>query len=187
MAGKAVVVVMTVVVLGLAPMCGGSQTRPANGGEKQAAVAPAPAPRPGGFASTGSFLVPPATPGEYRTSVQGCLAGGKEAAKGTRSRRSGRQADEIRVHALGTGIVVNHLLTHTCCLEASVTSTVEGNTVRIREELFGKPCRCMCRSTIRTAVALTPGDYRVQVDLFAHGESKRVHEEDVSVKRLRGN
>lgn len=131
--------------------------------------------RSGAFGPIGvrGVLLPPSTPGESRWDVAGCAAeaaGGEEATKAyavapTRA----PLADPVRIGQTGTGIVVHHDVDHACCLAADVTAAVEGSAVRVRETLSGTPCRCVCRSSLRTAIGLAPGSYELTVEVDRSG------------------
>jgi len=134
------------------------------------------------------LLLPPATAGESITRLAGCLAeadadeaaGERHPAVATRSRGA---APEVAVSALGNGVVVAHDLQHACCLKGAVLTRVDGATVRVRETLSGSPCRCLCQSTLKTAVALAPGAYTVEVVLVSGGSERTVASEPITVGR----
>lgn len=136
----------------------------------------------------GGLLLPPATAGESISRLAGCLseaasdeaAGARHPVVATRSRGA---APEVAVSALGHGVIVAHDLQHACCLKGAVETRVDGATVRVRETLSGSPCRCLCRSTLKTAVALAPGAYTVEVVLVNGGSERTVATEQVSVGR----
>jgi hypothetical protein len=52
----------------------------------------------------------------------------------------------------------------------------------VRETLTGNPCRCMCGSTLRTAVGLPPGAWTVVVELEIGGQVRPVAEIPVAVR-----
>jgi hypothetical protein len=160
-----------------------SQTRP----DPPAATAPdagAPPPEVGpqvGPASSGGtlggkligkVLLPPTTAGESSSEVAGCLAAASEAdaAKFPLSREA--PAAPVTVSSLSNGLIITHELTHACCLKATVTSKLDKDEVTLREALFGTPCRCMCSSTLRTAVGLRAGLYRVHVVVEDNGKAR---------------
>ena len=119
-------------------------------------------PRP---AFQGRPLLPPERPGESVSEVQGCLAAAERtAAAGARfPAPDGQPQDAVRVNPLASGVIVTHELVHPCCLQATVSATVEGAAVRVTESLAGVPCECRCASRLRTAIALAPGHYSVAV------------------------
>jgi hypothetical protein len=80
---------------------------------------------------------------------------------------------------------VSHDLAHACCLVAAVDVSVKGGAIRVVETLSGAPCRCMCRSTIETAVGVGPGDYDVTLVLADSGGQRVVHEGKVTVSGTR--
>ena len=137
-------------------------------------------------------LFPPATPGASRTELEGCLAAGAgDATDGARfparaASRGGASDPEVTISKTGTGVVVTHALGHACCLKASVAASVEAGALSIDETLSGDPCRCECRSSIRTAVGLAPGKYTVSVRLHDPGGGAReVHRDELEIRRLR--
>jgi hypothetical protein len=133
----------------------------------------------------GGFMPPPAA-GQSRTSFSGCLEASKDEAAGARFPVTrGETGPEVRVTALGNGVIVAHELTHACCLGGAVEAKVEGKKIHVVETLSGTPCRCTCRSTIKTAVGLEPGDYTLDVELHQGDEQDRVHEGPVKVQSLR--
>lgn len=145
-----------------------------------AAATPAMALRPQGF---GRGFAPPTEHGQSRTLLAGCVAApSRGTAPATRS--SGAPSPEVTpgvsVQMLGSGIFVTHQLRHACCLNATITTKVEGDKIHIQEALAGKMCRCMCASTLKTAVGLKPGDYSLVVRLG----DKSVHEQKVSIRPL---
>jgi hypothetical protein len=137
-----------------------------------------------GIASQETGLVPPASPGASRSAVSGCLTAATEADAGrfpappvTRD-----AAPAVTVTAVPGGALVVHELTHACCLRSQVTSSIAGARAVVRETLSGTPCRCMCGSTLRTAVALPPGTWTVAVELETGGEVRLVSERPVTVR-----
>jgi hypothetical protein len=134
----------------------------------------------------GKLLLPPATPGESRSELAGCLAATPSEAEGARyptaaSARAQRAAT-VRVNPMGKGVIVSHELSHACCLQANVTTRLEAGTVVMVEELSGTPCRCTCASTVRTAIGLSPGRYTLSVRQAQGGDPKVVHEEPFTVE-----
>lgn len=158
----------------------------ASGPQGQAASAPLGAPLQTG--GPGPLSLPPA-PGRSRTSIQGCLASSGAEESGARStappaaRAPGPPSVAIAVSGLGA--TVKHELSHACCLKAEVESAVKGSSVTVDEKLSGTPCRCMCSSTLTTAVGLSPGVYELTVRLqLPGGAPSEVHREKVEIKRL---
>jgi hypothetical protein len=103
-------------------------------------------------------------PGQSRASFSGCLA-----APG-RKQESKRSVvdfppDEIRTRVVAGGAVVTHVLTHPCCVEASVNLTTRGGVATVHERLGGEPCPCTCQSTIDTAIGLPVGMWTVRVEV----------------------
>jgi hypothetical protein len=153
----------------LAPACSCRQTNevaPLPPKAEGPALAGLQGPPPSVAGVPAGLLLPPATPGDSRVAITGCLAEADEAG-GARHpvavTRSAPATPEVTVSALGNGLIVAHDLAHACCLKGEVEARVEGTTVRVIETLSGSPCRCMCHSTLKTAVALVPGDYTVEV------------------------
>ncbi|MHB8879865.1 MAG: hypothetical protein ACYC8T_39755, partial [Myxococcaceae bacterium] len=79
------------------------------------------------------------------------------------------------------GVILSHELSHACCLKASVTSTLEGAKLTVRETLSGSPCRCMCQSTVKTAVGLSPGHYTLTLVQDGQGPAVTVLERELDV------
>lgn len=136
----------------------------------------------------GQLLLPPEKPGESRTELSGCLAGGGTEADGSRYppppvSRSAPVAPKVRINSLAKGVIISHDLDHACCLKADVTTRLEAGRLTVLEKLSGTPCRCMCASTIRTAVGLAPGRYTlaIQVD-EGSGPPKTVAEQPFTVE-----
>jgi hypothetical protein len=117
----------------------------------------------------GKVLLPPSTPGESTTELAGCLAqAGATEADGARfpapaATRGGPAQPAPRITPIAGGVIVAHDLSHACCLKATVTSKLEGRELTVRETLSGTPCRCMCASTIKSAVGLSDGSYHVKL------------------------
>jgi len=109
-------------------------------------------------------LLPPA-PGTSRSVYEGCV--GEAASSESRSApvAPGDEKDGVAVTGIIGGLLVSHELTHGCCLKAEVTTEIVGASVVVKETLSGTPCRCMCRSTLKTAVGLAAGEYDVAVHL----------------------
>ena len=149
---------------------------------------------PKGFVQGKRPLLPPSEAGKARSRIAGCLqdaaagdaAGSRYPAAVTR----GASAPPVRVVVLGTGLVVHHDLRHACCLSGEVETQVAGSELRVRVLLTGSPCRCMCRSTLATAVGLALGSYHVVVEVEEGGHLRIVHEEDVQIssksKKIQG-
>jgi hypothetical protein len=127
-----------------------------------------------GIASQGAVAagpIPPADAGASRSVVSGCLTAATES-DGSRFPAppvSRNPAPPVTVTAVPGGALVVHELTHACCLRSQVTSSLDGRRAVVRETLTGTPCRCMCGSTLRTAVALPAGAWTVAVELETGG------------------
>lgn len=126
-------------------------------------------------------LTPPSKPGTSRFEVEGCAAHPERAMDQPPARALPPTDTAVEVQPLRRGAVVVHELTHPCCLKANVTAHVEKKVARVRETLSGNPCRCMCSSTLRTALALTPGTYQLIVELERDKKVEKVHEQALSV------
>jgi hypothetical protein len=172
-------------VLALVAAC----ASPAGGGAAGASD-PAPTSPPAGASSLGiasqsaAGLVPPAEAGASRTSVSGCLTAATES-EGSRFPAppvSRNPTPPVTVTAVPGGALVVHDLTHACCLRSQVTSSLDGRRAVVRETLTGTPCRCMCGSSLRTAVALPPGAWTVAVELETGGQVRLVSELPVTVR-----
>ena len=150
-----------------------------------AAAPPAGAPSLGiASQGPGGGLVPPAGAGASRSAVSGCLTAATES-DGSRFPAppvSRNPAPPVTVTAVPGGALVVHELTHACCLRSQVTSSLDGRRAVVRETLTGTPCRCMCGSTLRTAVALPAGAWTVAVELETGGQVRLVAELPVSVR-----
>jgi len=156
------------------------------------AAAPAPLPAQGSLVhptqasrDAARTPAPPQEKGASRTEVQGCLAVASEAeAAGFPAPPVTRAPGPppVRVSPVTGGVLVEHTLTHACCLKAVVTSHAEQGTATVSEALVGNPCRCRCGSTVRTAVALPPGRWTVALDLTDSGGTRRVSEDSVEVR-----
>jgi len=139
-----------------------------------------------GFSGVGQVLNAPG-PGEGRTRIEGCLSApqsGEAAATKfpAAAQTRGAPGPAVKVRPAGRGVTVVHDLDHACCLTAEVDTKVAGTTVEIVEKLSGSPCRCLCHSTLSTAIGLAPGDYELVVILQQLGGSRtEVHREKVSV------
>lgn len=153
-------------------------------------TAEAPPPPPPAAPSTGARPMPllPPGPGAVRSESTGCLVDVvSDDASATRHPEPtvtrGGPAPVV-VTATGLGVNVSHTFAHACCLKAATSVVVEGSQVRLTESLSGNPCRCMCGSTIRSAVGLGPGEYELTVLLEQGGSTTTVATEKVAVKRL---
>ncbi len=119
-------------------------------------------------------------------SITGCLTGTGNSSTSRGASPSAEGSDDtVRARGEGTRIVVTHELTHVCCLKGTVHTATEDGLVRIEESLTGVPCRCMCRSTLRTSVALSLGDYTVEVVLVNGQTRSLIHQESVSLRPMR--
>ena len=130
-------------------------------------------------------------PGTSRSSIEGCLVAAGEAearrlpppAPPTRSGAGGG----VEISPVEGGLLVTHALSHACCLSGAVSTSIESDLVTVTERLRGDPCRCMCGSTLRTAVRLEPGRYRLAL-VVEHGEThgggriERILERTVEVR-----
>jgi hypothetical protein len=105
------------------------------------------------------------------TETSGCLA--------KRATRSKRGLEPSR--AIGRGIVVQHGFEHACCLTGRVATTVTGLDIEVVETLSGKPCRCLCTSTLRTSIPVAPGSYHLAVWLDNRGVRTRITAPDLRV------
>jgi len=133
----------------------------------------------------GAAPVPPAEVGASRTEAQGCLAVASEAEAARFPPPPVTRAPgppPVRMTPVAGGVLVEHTLTHACCLKAVVTSHAERGTATVSESLMGNPCRCRCGSTLRTAVALPPGRWTLALDVTDSGGTHRVIEQDVEVR-----
>jgi hypothetical protein len=144
-----------------------------------------PPPRPGGQGGE-AVVVERLAPGESRTTVQGCLAAASEAeaARFTARPATRALAPPVTITAAAGGALVTHQLSHACCLRSAVTTRAEERTVIVLETLSGAPCRCMCSSTLRTQLGLSPGEWTVVVDLdMGAGQgARRLASQQVTVR-----
>jgi hypothetical protein len=125
----------------------------------------------------------PVVVGTGVTEVEGCAAD-REPGLGMADRhppQSGPSAPPPKIAAIPGGILVEHALTHACCLTAKGETTLEGGTVRVIHGLEGEPCRCACSSLIRTVVRADPGMYLLNLDTGPSGRQHRVVQMQVSV------
>lgn len=165
-----------------------SPVLPAPRGVNNAADAGAPPPLEGRVvpsANRGALLIPPAKAGAFTVALAGCVAEeGTESASrsaGAPGSEAGTPASSVVVSATGTGIIVAHELTHACCLKARVSASVQGSNIQVSEQLSGNPCRCLCQSTLKTAVGLKPGNYKLSVRLTDPNGPRTVHQEPISI------
>ncbi|GMV15324.1 MAG: hypothetical protein KJ015_23100 [Myxococcales bacterium] len=159
---------------GPSPADGSSPAPPATAGEAPVASAEAPA----GEAPPSGEL--PAELNASTSSVAGCLASPGRTEQAPRARAM-ETKPELTVTPVAGGVRVAHAVSHACCLDSKVATSVSGNTVTITESLFGTPCRCMCSSTISTSVRLSPGDYTLRV-VVDHDGQKTESEQKLVVK-----
>lgn len=137
----------------------------------------------------GRILLPPTKPGESLSQFEGCLAvatpsekDGDAHPESTKSAtRGGPAAPEVRITPTGGGLVIEHKLSHACCLTGAVETKVEGTQVTVTEKLTGDPCRCRCGSNLKTAVGLAPGTYDVKVEVDERGTKRGAHQQAVTV------
>lgn len=134
-----------------------------------------------------NVLVPPTTPGAAQVALDGCLAQADATEESgahfpAPAPTRGPSKPTVSVEALGGGVLVVHELAHGCCLQADVKSLLEGRTVTVTETLSGKSCRCRCRSTVRAAVGLLPGDYTLKVVTDEAGNKQVAHEAALHVR-----
>jgi hypothetical protein len=122
----------------------------------------------------------PRKAGTARSEVEGCAAHPETAdLPATRTMPSPAR---VAVRSVVGGIIVTHSLPHACCLKGSVEARLDRNVATVREVLSGTPCRCMCESTLRTGMALDPGDYRLVLEMERAGRVETVDEETVTVR-----
>ena len=114
------------------------------------------------------MMIPPSQ-GQSSFRAEGCAASSDGMPEATRALPS---EEKVEASALGTGIVVSHDLPHACCLKAESKVKIDGAQVTITETLSGTPCRCMCSSTLRTAVGLKKGTWDVSVKTVEPGKSR---------------
>lgn len=126
---------------------------------------------------------PPARPGDSRHAFEGCLAEPERMPSSGGPPSQSNPSDEPELTAVDGGVVLTHPLRHACCLKGAVESVLKGRTLEVEETLSGKPCRCMCQSTIRTAVALPPGDYQVKLRLKEAGGTKVALDRPLSIAK----
>jgi hypothetical protein len=151
--------------------------------EKKSEPTPPTKPAPRVTPAVAGALPPPAELGRTRTVVTGCMAKGQKSSADTRASRSSSADgdEEVEVTKTPGGAIVTHHLSHNCCLKAQVSAKIEQEHVIVLEKLVGKPCRCRCKSTLKTAVGLAPGWWTVDVDVDVGGKVERVTAQMVSV------
>jgi hypothetical protein len=113
--------------------------------------------------------------GQSVTKAAGCMAHAPKEAPATRA--ASPVADEsVRVTPYGAGVHVTHELPHNCCMRAETTVTVEeaSGAVRVVHRLEGQVCRCVCGSTLKTSVGLSPGVYTLEVVVEQPEQAPRV-------------
>lgn len=122
-------------------------------------------------------------PGKSSVRVVGCAA--KPMAPEEAERRPPETRafvpDRLGIEAVHGGVLIEHRVQHACCLTAAVDAQVREQVVTVQEVLSGKPCRCMCGSTLRTVVGLSPGSYSVHVRLDNVGRMQELPEKVVTV------
>ncbi|MCY1029888.1 hypothetical protein OV207_00330 [Corallococcus sp. BB11-1] len=135
----------------------------------------------------GGALVPPPEPGASRSSFDGCLAQPTPSEDSdtrfpaTTGVGSLTDASPVTTRSTAAGLLVEQPLDHECGLTAQVDSYLKDGTVTVTRTLSGKSCRCMCHSTVKTAVRLPPGTYTLRVVTLDHGTRTVVHEGPVTV------
>jgi hypothetical protein len=123
--------------------------------------------------------------GEARTTVEGCLARQDKGAAPAATRSASDPEESVQVSGHPWGVQVRHVLRHACCLDGATSVTVEASSIVVRETLTGTPCRCICTSTLTSAVGAGIGSYAVTVILELPGSTAAtVYEGTVEVKPL---
>jgi len=128
----------------------------------------------------------PGTPRTAQTSVEGCLAETEksEAAAAAHAPTRGGM-DGVAVTTTGSGAIVTHQFNHACCLAADVTTEFEASQIVVTERLTGDPCRCMCRSTLKTAIGLALGAYTLEYrQHLGDAEPRIVATESVAIETI---
>jgi hypothetical protein len=125
------------------------------------------------------MVLPPATAGEFRTAVAGCAATPDKEPPASRAMPS---EEKVEASGIATGLVLTHEVPHACCLAAATTVDVAGDKVTVTDTLSGTACRCMCSSSLRTAVGLKPGSYSVEVKTVVPGKTHSAWSGTVVVK-----
>jgi|GEM_PF-7102631 len=74
----------------------------------------------------------------------------------------------------GNNIIYHRAINHLCCRKVNISYDINGNEVRIYEEWYGEPCKCICFSELKANLTLSPGSYNVSVYTrnFNPGENK---------------
>lgn len=144
---------------------------------------PPPKPAPAGTGG-GLHLFMPPEEGKSRFQAEGCAAKPDEAEKNANTRGGMPTAadDKVTPSATGTGIIVSHDLAHACCLKADSAIDIQGSSVTITETLSGTACRCMCSSTLKTAVGLKKGTWQVSLKTVEGGNTKDAWSGSLEVK-----
>jgi hypothetical protein len=127
--------------------------------------------------------------GSAVVAISGCLKAAKDV-EGEKAgdmfpvpkKRSGGSKDDITVKPASGGAVVVHKLAHACCLKGTVKTNIKGDKVAVMVDLTGKACRCMCSSTIKTTLSLSPGTYSVAVYVNDQGTGRKAAEKSVTVQ-----
>jgi len=117
-----------------------------------------------------------------RSSVSGCLSQSRGQEQPEAPSRARGAPDRFVVTGQKGNVAVEQSFSHACCLESRTSATLEGSTVVVTTELMGTPCRCMCASTIRSAVSLPPGTYTVRI---VHRQGENVRERHVERATVR--
>lgn len=142
------------------------------GGGGAAEVKPAVVTAASPFAGLAGRVVPPPEVGASRSAVLGCAAKPEAAEQEAGNTRGGMPVQEkVEAVAAGHGMIVTHDLPHACCLSAKTTAALEGTKVTVTETLEGTPCRCLCSSTLKTAVGLSKGTWTVEVNTATPAKS----------------
>ncbi len=151
----------------------GAQPGPATPVHPQAMAAPPPV----------ANQLRPLEPDALHSSVTGCLTArnAAEAARFPSPPVTRSSVPAVTVRPVPGGAIVVHELAHACCLRGEVNTARSGRRVTVTERLTGKPCRCMCSSTLRTAVPLEPGRWTIEVELD-QGRLRRLVTETVVVR-----
>lgn len=125
-------------------------------------------------------------PGQTTTTISGCLtqADGKPVASNTRGGSAVTPEAGLEVKGHSWGLLVSHSIHHACCLKGDVETSVEGNRVTVRELLSGKPCRCICSSTLTTRIPLLPGEYSVDVVVETNGTAAEALTTPATVRKV---
>ena len=140
-----------------------------------------PASNGGGSGPAMHIFLPPAE-GTSRFVAEGCAAKPEEAEKNANTRGGMPSGDKVTPSATGTGIIDSHDLAHACCLKAESAADIQGTSVTITETLSGTPCRCMCSSTLKTAVGLKKGTWQVSLKTVEGGNTKASWSGELEVK-----